>query len=431
MKLSTRKLFLALALTLAATASSGKQRRQSNLPPLTSENAPKVYSAICASSDSAVGQATVSADINTITVTALSIQNQFDAIRATLAVIDNEHLDPHQLAPAWALLGQNWTNLLWSSHTLASNIIVYANELTDVVLPVVANLTGVTVDPGAAVSTLLAYQTESAPLNASSEALALGFQRLHADVTSFYKMYINFAESQSVADNQKIVQLQMDIGSLCDDIMKAQIEIGFLGAAMGITFIVDVAAIILMPQFVEALVAAGAAIISAEAAPFEQAKTRISDDQQAINDDNVQIAELNAQLGLIAAAQTDLQLVNTTAAAVGDQLNAFTVIWNAVNADINKAADYIGMSMNQTNNTVIPLLWWATLNQVPQCIYGALTAGLNNYTIGITNSGLPQPAVSTKLALQMYAMNASDHHMRTMEILSARVPGFAAVRSKE
>ncbi|KAJ7036407.1 hypothetical protein C8F04DRAFT_1095430 [Mycena alexandri] len=422
---SARTFFLALALTLTATASSAKERRQSNASSLTSEKAADVYTAICASSDSAVGQATVSADINNVTVNVLSIQNQFDDIRATLAAIDEEHLDPRQLAPTWGVLAQNWTNLLWGSRQLASNIIVYCNELTDVVLPLVANQSGITVDPPAAVSTLVDYLVESGPLDASSEALAVGFQTLSADVTDFYKTYINFAEGQSVTDNQMIVQLQMDIASLRDDVTKAQIEIAVLGAAMGITFFLDVGAILLMPEFTQVLVAAGAAILGAEAAPFEQAKARITNDQDDITEDNIQIAELKAQLGLIAAAQTNLQLVNTTAASVGSQLNAFPIIWNAVNADINKAADYIQMSINQTNNTVIPLLWWATLNQVPQCIYGALTEGLNNYTIGITDSGLPPPT-GTASTMPELAIDVAEHHSRTMEIIAGHVPGFVA-----
>ncbi|KAJ7726091.1 hypothetical protein B0H16DRAFT_1894871 [Mycena metata] len=422
---SARTFLFALALTLTATVSSATERRQSNPSSLTNENAPDVYTAICASSDSAVGQAAVSADIDNVTVNVLSIQNQFDDIRTTLAAIDEEDLDPRQLAPAWGVLAQNWTNLLWGSRQLASNIIVYCNELTDVVLPLVANQSGITVDPPTAASTLVDYLAESGPLDASSEALAVGFQTLSADVTDFYKTYINFAEGQSVTDNQMIVQLQMDIASLRDDITKAQIEIAVLGAAMGITFFFDVGAILLMPEFTQVLVAAGGAILSAEAAPFEQAKARITTDQDDITEDNIQIAELKAELGLIAAAQTNLQLVNTTAASVGSQLNAFTIIWNAVNADINKAVDYIQMSINQTNDTVIPLLWWTTLNQVPQCIYGALTEGLNNYTIGITDSGLPPPT-STASTMPALVMDAAEHHSRTMEIIAGHVPGFMA-----
>ncbi|KAF7356250.1 hypothetical protein MVEN_00956500 [Mycena venus] len=405
--------FLALAFCSIAIA-------QTDLPPLTNANAPAVYSAICESSDSAVGQAAIASDINNVTVNVLAIQDKFDDIRTTLSIIDSEHLDSREFSPAWGQLSQNWTNLLWSSRTLASNIIVYCNELTDVLLPILQ-----TVDPAIAASTLVAYEQESVPLNTSSHALALGFDQLHGDILNFYEMYKDFAANQTIADNSTITQLETDIESLRSDIKTYQAKIADLGIAIGATVAGDVVLIALMPQFSVVLLAAGVGAIAGETAELEQDKARVTADQKSIDIDTEQIEALNAELQLIAAAQTNLELVNTTAVAVSEQLTGFTAIWNAVNADITKAVDYLNLSINQTSDPLIPILWWATLRKVPDCVYGPLTNGLNNYTIGIDNSGLPQPTVS-KVSLQMQVMEYSDHHARTMDIISAHVPEFAA-----
>ncbi|KAF7336542.1 hypothetical protein MSAN_02286400 [Mycena sanguinolenta] len=399
--------FLALAFCSTAIAQN-----------LTSANAPAVYSAVCASSDSAVGQAAIASDINNVTVNVLAIQDKFDNIRTTLSIIDNEHLDSRQLSPAWGQLSQNWTNLLWSSRTLASSIIVYCNELTDVLLPILQ-----TVDPATAASTLVDYKQESAPLNTSSHALAVGFEELQGDILNFYKMYVDFAANQTIVDNSTITELQTDIANLQSDIAIYRQKIADLGIAIGATVAGDVVLIGLFPQFSVILLAAGVGAIAGETAELEQDKARVATDENNINIDNEKIEALVAELQLIAAAQKNLELVNTTAAAASGEMNAFTDIWNAVNTDINKAVDYLDTSINQTNDTIIPILWWATLQEVPDCVYGPLMDGLNNYTIGIANSGLPQPTVST-VSLQMQAMESSDHHARTMDIISAHVPGF-------
>jgi hypothetical protein len=76
-------------------------------------------------------------------------------------------------------------------------------------------------------------------------------------------------------------------------------------------------------------------------------------DQKNINIDTQMIDALNAELQLIAAAKMDLEQVNTTAVAVGEQITAFTAIWNAVNADITKAMGYLDDSINQTVSSFI------------------------------------------------------------------------------
>jgi hypothetical protein len=78
-------------------------------------------------------------------------------------------------------------------------------------------------------------------------------------------------------------------------------------------------------------------------------------DQRNINIDTQMIEALNAELQLIAAAKTNLEQVNTTTVAVGEQITAFTAIWNAVNADITKAVGYLDDSINQTVSSFILL----------------------------------------------------------------------------
>ncbi|KAJ7731766.1 hypothetical protein B0H16DRAFT_1893247 [Mycena metata] len=157
-------------------------------------SAPAVNSAICASSDSTVGPAAIAAEINNITVNVLAIQDKFDAI---LSIIDSENLDSRKFSPAWGQRSQNWTHLLCGSRKLASDIIVYCNELTDVWRTKVQ---------------------ESAPLNASSEAMAQGFDELYGDFLNFYKLYQDFAVNQSISTNSTIMQLQTKIDSLRSEI---------------------------------------------------------------------------------------------------------------------------------------------------------------------------------------------------------------------
>ncbi|KAJ7726092.1 hypothetical protein B0H16DRAFT_270469 [Mycena metata] len=339
-----------LALAFCATALG-----QTDLPPLTSTNAPAVNSAICSTSDSAIGVAAIAADINNITVNVLAIQDKFDDIRTTLSIIDSENLDSRKFSPPWGQLSQNWTNLLWGSRRLASDIIVYCNELTDVVLPLVANQSGIIVNPAAAVSTLEAYEQESVPLNASSEAMAQGFDDLRGNILNFYQMYKDFAVNQSSFDNSTITQLQTDIDSLQREIKTYQAKIADLGIAIGATVAGDAVLIALMPQFSVILLAAGVGAVAGETATLEQDKAVVAADQKSVNIDTNQIAALTAELNLIAAAQTNLQVVNSTALAVSNELTGFTAIWNAVNADITKAVSYIDMSINQTVSSSILL----------------------------------------------------------------------------
>jgi hypothetical protein len=159
----------------------------------------------------------------------LRLQAKFDAIRTTLTIIDNEHLDSRQFSPDWGKLSQvcqehsnacaasrnpkNWTNLLWSSRTLASNIIVYCNELTDVLLPILQP-----VDPATAASILTEYKQESVPLNTSSNAIEQGFTDLHGDLLNFYQLYKDFAANRTITDNGTITTLQNEIESLRSEI---------------------------------------------------------------------------------------------------------------------------------------------------------------------------------------------------------------------
>ena len=90
---------------------------------------------------------------------------------------------------------------MWSSRSLASQIIVYANTLTNILLPNLDPAAG-NVNATEAADILNQYKASSVPLQTATQTLVDGFVRVQGDLANFYQTYANFALNRTAGVEQ-------------------------------------------------------------------------------------------------------------------------------------------------------------------------------------------------------------------------------------
>ncbi|KAJ7311689.1 hypothetical protein DFH08DRAFT_897430 [Mycena albidolilacea] len=408
---------------------------------LTNAQLEAAYQAQCGATTTAIGQATIQADIANATANSLAISATFQDILNKLTLIDSENLNGgKQFAPTWKTIAQNWTNILWASRTTASNTAAYCSEFTTVIMPFVANLTGpIPISLSAEVlaeykgarilpyrgSTLANGLQMADSLGSAAQATADAFTGLNNSIGAFTATFQNFALAQQSADQQSIDQLNSEIKSLQAKIAAYNVQITALAIALGATALGTAAGVALFPAFAPFIILFGLAAITGEATAFGVIQHERSDAQSQLNADQSQLAQFQRQLDQITAANSTLHSISLAAQTMGQQLGGFTAIWNAVKSDCDEVSQYLTTASTfDTGPIKIPQIFWATTNKV-DCVYEALTTGLQDYAIGITNSGLPPP--SSRRALGGPANFADTLHADVQALVaSARAKAHKA-----
>ncbi|KAJ7433886.1 hypothetical protein B0H11DRAFT_566963 [Mycena galericulata] len=356
---------------------------------LTNAQLETSYASQCSAINTATGQSAIQADIQAATSNSLAISQTFQAILNKLTFIDSENLNSGVLfAPTWSAMAQNWTNILWASRTTASNTAAYCTEFTTVIMPFVANLTG-PIPPSLSVEVLDQYAAMAESLGAAAQATSEAFTALNNSINSFTFTFQNFAVKQKAADQQTIDQLNGDIAALQAQISVYNTELSALAAAIGVTALGTVSGVALFPEFAPFIIGFGIAAIAGEAAAYGVLETDRGNAMSKLNQDQAQVATLQNELAEIAAANSTLYSIDVATQTMGSQLGGFTAIWNAVVSDCTAVAQYL-TDANSALDRAIPQIFWATTNNV-NCVYQSMATGLEDYAIGIANSGLPSP----------------------------------------
>ncbi|KAF8151094.1 hypothetical protein K438DRAFT_1988364 [Mycena galopus ATCC 62051] len=409
---------------------------------LTNAQLATAYQAQCAATTTAIGQATVQADIANATANSLAISATFQDILNKLTLIDSENLNGgKQFAPTWKAISQNWTNILWASRTTASNTAAYCSEFTSVIMPFVANMTGPIPTP-VSVEVLSEYKQArilpyrsgtradglqmAGDLGTAAQATAQAFTDLANSLGAFTTTFQNFALALKSADQQTIDQLNSQIKTLQAQIAVYNVKITALSISLGATALGTAGGVALFPEFAPFIILFGLAAITGEATAFGVLQHQRSDAQSQLSADQSQVAQLQKQLDQIAAANATLHSISLATQTMSQQLGGFTDIWGAVKSDCDSVSTYLSTAGNfsATIKAFAPQIFWATTNKV-DCVYEALTTGLQDYAIGITNSGLSQP--SSRRALGGPGNFAETLHADVQAILaSARVKAHKA-----
>ncbi|KAE9393928.1 hypothetical protein BT96DRAFT_1022799 [Gymnopus androsaceus JB14] len=375
--------------------------------------------------NSAEGSTAIQADIQNVTANSLAIQECacwiYDGqyIGAQLSFIDSENLDSQKFSPTWNEFEQQWTNILWASRTTASNTVAYCTEFTTVIMPFVANLSG-PIPPTISVQVLQQYISEAQSLAASAQANAESFTWLQGNITTFVATFQNFASQQQAQDNTQIQQLMADIASLNSKIDGLQKEISDVGVALGATIFLDVFAILLFPEFAPLIIGAGVLAVAGEVAAYDSLKQQVQDSKNEIASDQAQISNLQNSLQIISLTDSTLGNTKNSTATLTTQLGAFDAIWSAVVDDSNQVISYL---TDAESMTTIPLIFWATINNV-DCYYQAMASALINYADGISNSGIPAP--TRRRSLEPLVIDHAELHATATRLVSE---GQAKVRA--
>ncbi|KAE9393931.1 hypothetical protein BT96DRAFT_1022802 [Gymnopus androsaceus JB14] len=392
MKLALSALLFATPLAAIAAgirvgrSSEFAHRRQDATPivsNVTNANAATAYSAQCSQINSAEGSAAIQADIQNAT---------FQSIGAQLSFIDSENLDSQKFSPSndeYSLASR--TTAATQSHTVQNYNI------------------------------LQQYISEAQSLEASAQATAESFIYLQGNLTTFAATFQNFASQQQAQDNTQIQQLMADIASLNSKIDALQKDISGVGAALGATIFADIFAVALFPNFAPLIIGAGVLAVAGEVAAYEVLQKEMQNDYNQIASDQTQISNLQANLQAISQANSTLASIKNQTATLTTQLGAFDAIWSAVVDDANQVISYL-TEANAT--TTIPLIFWATINNV-DCYYQAMASALNDYADGISNSGIPAP--TRRRSLEPLVVDHAALHATATRLVSE---GQSKVRAK-
>ncbi|KAE9394526.1 hypothetical protein BT96DRAFT_1022490 [Gymnopus androsaceus JB14] len=336
----------------------------------------------------------------------------FQSIGVQLLFIDSENLDTQKFAPTWNELEQQWTNILWGSRTTASNTlaVAYCTEFVTVIKPFIANLLG-PAPPTTSVEVLQQYIAEAQSLETTAQATAESFTLLQGNLTTFVATFQKFATKQQAQDITEIDQF-MDIKSLNTQIDTLNNEIAGVGAALGATIFIDVAVLGLFPEAAPLIVGFGVLAVAGEAIAFGILETELNNDYKQMTSDQSQISNLQANLQAISQANSTLASIKNQTATLTTQLGAFDAIWNAVVNDATQVISFLNMASNQTT---IPLIFWATINNA-DCYYQAMATALNNYADGIADSGIPAP--TQRCSLEPFVIDHAALHATAMRIIS-------------
>ncbi|KAJ7645158.1 hypothetical protein DFH06DRAFT_1212579 [Mycena polygramma] len=355
---------------------------------LTTSQRESAYKAQCASVTSAVGQSAIQGDIANATSNSLAISASFQSILNKLNLIDSENLNGGKLfAPTWSAIAQNWTNILWASRTTASNTAAYCTEFTTVIMPFVANLSG-PIPTSLSVQVLNQYIAMADSLGDAAQTTSEAFTALNNSINAFTATFQNFALAQQTADQQMIDQLNGEIKTLQAKIVVYNTQLTALAAALGVTTLGTLGAVWLFPEFAPFIIGIGLAAIVGEATAYGVLENDRSKAQSQLDGDQNQVAMLQNQLAQISSANSTLYSITVATQTMGQQLDGFTSIWNAVKSDCTMVAQFLEEA---SGFIAVPMIYWATTNNV-NCLYQGITIGLQDYAIGITNSGIPPPS---------------------------------------
>ncbi|KAF7366040.1 hypothetical protein MVEN_00480200 [Mycena venus] len=357
---------------------------------LTDAQLESSYAATCGATNSALGQSAIQADIQAATSNSLAISQTFQDILNKLTFIDSESLNPGAppFAPRWKDIAQNWTNILWASRTTASNTAAYCTEFTTVIMPFVANLTG-PIPADLSVQVLNEYSDMANDLADAAQATAQAFVTLNNSINAFTATFQTFALQQQASDQNMIEQLNGDIARLKVDIARYNTDLAVIAGAMGLTLFGTLGGIVAFPEFAPFIMLFGVLAIAGEATAFGILQNELNDARSQLSGDESKLASLQRELAAIAAANSTLHSIEASTQTMGQQLTGFSAIWGAVKSDCTSVGEYLKLA-NSPLSRRIPQIFWGTLNNV-HCVYEGVAIGLEDYAIGITNSGLPPP----------------------------------------
>ncbi|KAJ6529388.1 hypothetical protein B0H19DRAFT_1083131 [Mycena capillaripes] len=371
------------------------------------------YAAVCNASNSAVGKSTIQADIQAATSNSLAISvglaflQSFQNILNKLTFIDSENLNNGvTFAPKWQAIAQNWTNILWASRTTASNTVAYCTEFTTVIMPFTANRLG-PVPASLSIEVLTQYSELADSLGDAAQATSEAFTELINSMNAFTSTFQTFALKQQAADQQMIDQLNSDIASLKAQIASFNIKIAVISAALGVTVLGTAAGVTAFPLLSPFIALAGLLAAAGEATALGILEHDLSNAKSQLTQDQNQVTALQNQLVQIAAANSTLHSIAATTQTMGQQIMGFSAIWAAVKNDCTIVSSYL--------NTLAPQIFWATANNV-DCLYEGIAIGLEDYAIGIANSGLPPP---TKRGFGGPADFATTLHANVQELVAS------------
>ncbi|KAJ7657936.1 hypothetical protein B0H17DRAFT_1213399 [Mycena rosella] len=357
---------------------------------LTTAQRQSSYSAVCNAATSAVGQNAIQADIQATTANSLAISQTFQNILNKLTFIDSQNLNNGvRFAPKWQAIAQNWTNILWASRTTASNTAAYCTEFTTVIMPFVANLTG-PIPASLSVQVLTQYSDMASSLGDAAQATSQAFTALNDSINAFTSTFQTFALKQQQADQQMITQLTGNIKSLQSQIASYNIKIAAVSAALGVTVLGTAAGVTAFPVFAPIIALVGLFAAAGEAAALGVLEHDLSNAKNQLASDQNQVTALQNQLAQIAAANSTLHSIAASTQTMGQQLEGFSAVWAAVKSDCTAVSQYLTFA-NTPLARAIPQIFWGTINNV-HCVYEGIAIGLQNYAIGITNSGIPPPS---------------------------------------
>ncbi|KAJ6575839.1 hypothetical protein B0H10DRAFT_2103818 [Mycena sp. CBHHK59/15] len=247
------------------------------------------------------------------------------------------------------------------------------------------------------------YRDMATDLENEAQATSQAFSNLNNTIMDFTALFATFADSQDSADHQMIDILNGDIANLQTQIDGYNTELSRLSKALEITAFAT-GALALLPGAGLLFVVAGAGALIGEGVEWDKVGDERSDATKLLHQDQSEVAQLQAQLNVIDGAKYTLSEIQNSTYNMGQQLQGFTSIWNAVRSDCDAVAEYLKFIGTNTS-TILPLIFWGTVNNI-DCLYESMATGLINYSIGIAGSGIPPPS---KRGLDMEDFPAKLH----------------------